>query len=63
MHLNKFLEKISRYLQTLISDKYKLDHKFQNKNQITNSNLILRLLKNKSFDRSRIYRRYWLWSW
>ena len=50
MHLNKFLEKISRYLQTLISDKYKLDHKFQNKNQITNSNLILRLLKNKSFD-------------
>jgi hypothetical protein len=43
MHLNKFLEKISRYLQALISDKYKLDHKFQNKNQITNSNLILTL--------------------
>ena len=43
----KLLERISRFLIKLIPAYYKNNHKFQNKNQITNTNFILSLLKKK----------------
>ena len=43
----KLLERISRFLIKLIPAYYKNNHKFQNKNQITNTNSILSLLKKK----------------
>ena len=43
----KLLERISRLLIKLIPTYYKNNHKFQNKNQITNTNSILSLLKKK----------------
>tara|TARA_A100001234_G_scaffold206326_1_gene202685 strand:- start:603 stop:1358 length:756 start_codon:yes stop_codon:yes gene_type:complete len=49
MSFNKFFEKISRLFNFIISDDYKLNHKYQNKNQVTNAEIILNLLKNKNF--------------
>lgn len=46
---NKFFERISRLFNIMISDNYKLNHKYQNKNQVTNTKIILNLLKNKNF--------------
>lgn len=43
----KFLQRISRFLLKLISINYKKIHKFQNKNQVTNTELILSLLEEK----------------
>ena len=45
--LYKFLQRLSRFLLKLISTDYKKNHKFQNKNQVTNTELILSLLKEK----------------
>ena len=45
--LYKFLQRFSRFLLKLISINYKKNHKFQNKNQVTNTQLILSLLKDK----------------
>lgn len=45
--LYKFLQRLSRFLLKLISINYKKNHKFQNKNQVTNTELILSLLKEK----------------
>jgi len=45
--IDKLFEKFSRYLQNFISQKYKLNHKYQNKNQITNCEIILNLFKVK----------------
>ena len=47
--LNKILEKIARFFTYIISNNYKLNHKYQNKNQITNAEVVLNLLKNKNF--------------
>ncbi len=47
--LNKFLERITRFCRYLMSDDFKGNHKYQNKNQITNRYIVLNLLKNKNF--------------
>ena len=47
--INKLFERLSRFFRFLISDSYKLNNKYQNKNQITNAELILNLLKTKGF--------------
>ena len=47
--LFKLFEKISQLFLKLTSIYYKSHHKFQNKNQITNTKTILFLLKNKNF--------------
>jgi len=47
--MNKFFEKLSRISNMFISNDYKLTHKYQNKNQITNCEVILKLLKKKNF--------------
>ena len=39
--INKFFERLSRLFRYFISNSYKLNHKYQNKNQITNTDLIL----------------------
>ena len=43
--INKFFERLSRFFRFFISDNYKLNKKYQNKNQVTNAELILNLLK------------------
>ena len=53
--INKLFEKISRFFLNLISLNYKLNHKYQNKNQITNCELILKLLKEKNYYPKYIY--------
>ena len=47
--INKFLERVIRFCRYLMSEKYKLYHKYQNKNQITNTNFILNSLKTKGY--------------
>ena len=48
--INKFLERLTRFCRYLMSSKYKLHHKYQNKNQITNAKLILNSLLSKGFN-------------
>ncbi len=48
--INKFLERVIRFCRYLMSEKYKLNHKYQNKNQITDTNFILNSLKTKGFN-------------
>ena len=43
----KILEKFSKFLLSLIPINYKKNHKFLNKNQITNTEIVLSLLKDK----------------
>ena len=43
----KFLQKLSRLFLNLIPIHYKKNHKFLNKNQVTNASIILSLLKDK----------------
>ena len=47
--LNKLLERLIRLCRILMTENFKQHHKYQNKNQITNSNLILSLLKKKNY--------------
>ena len=47
--LNKYFERLSRLFKSLISKNYKLNHKYQNKNQVTNADTILDLLKIRNF--------------
>ena len=47
--INKFLERVTRFCRYLMTDKYKLNHKYHNKNQIVNTNFILKSLQNKNF--------------
>jgi len=49
-NLNKFNERLIRLFKLLISNNYELSHKYQNKNQITNSDVVLNLLANKNFN-------------
>ncbi len=44
--INKFFERLSRLFRCFVSKNYKLSHKCQNKNQITNAELILDILNN-----------------
>jgi len=46
----KFFEKISQIFLKMITINYKSKHKFQNKNQITNTQTILFFLKNKNIN-------------
>ena len=46
---DKLLERINRILKFLMSDDFKGSHKYQNKNQITNRHIIIKLLKDKKF--------------
>ena len=48
--INKFLERVTRFCRYLMTDKYKLNHKYHNKNQIVNTNFILKSLQNKNFN-------------
>lgn len=50
INFNKFFEKISKLFTSIINDNYKLNHKYQNKNQTTNSDVVLQILKNKQFN-------------
>jgi FkbM family methyltransferase len=43
----RILQKISKFILSLIPINYKKNHKFLNKNQITNTEIILSLLKDK----------------
>jgi ubiquinone/menaquinone biosynthesis C-methylase UbiE len=43
----KFLQKLSYFSLSLIPINYKINHKFLNRNQVTNSSIILSLLKDK----------------
>ena len=47
--INKFFERLSRLFKCFVSRNYTLHHRYQNKNQITNAELILELLKRKNF--------------
>ena len=47
--INKFFERLSRLFKCFVSRNYTLHHRYQNKNQITNAELILDLLKRKNF--------------
>ena len=48
--INKLFERLSRFFRFFISDNYKLNNKYQNKNQITNAELILNVLKTRGFN-------------
>ena len=47
--INKTIERISRFFRFLLSKDFILNHKFQNKNQVTNANFIIDSLKTKDF--------------
>ena len=47
--INKILSKIIITLQNLIPISFKINHKFQNRNQVTNLDVIITSLKNKNF--------------
>ena len=50
INFNKFFEKKLKLFTSIINDNYKLNHKYQNKNQTTNSDVVLQTLKNKQFN-------------
>ncbi len=52
--LNKTLERLMRLFSFFISKKFKINHKYQNKNQVTNSDVIVESLKIKNFNPSYI---------
>ena len=46
----KFISRLIRFLKSLLTKTQLSNHKFQNKNQVTNANIILNLLKKKKFS-------------
>tara|TARA_A100001015_G_scaffold223370_1_gene251575 strand:- start:105 stop:854 length:750 start_codon:yes stop_codon:yes gene_type:complete len=48
--INKILSKFIITLQKLLPISFKLNHKFQNRNQVTNLDVIITSLKNKNFQ-------------
>ncbi len=46
----KFISRLIKFLKSLLTNTQLSNHKFQNKNQVTNANIILNLLKNKNFS-------------
>ena len=55
LNINKILERLSRLFKKLINENYFINHKFQNKNQITNTNTIFKILKRKKFYPNNIF--------
>lgn len=55
LNINKILERLSRLFRVLINENYFINHKFQNKNQITNTNTIFKILKKKKFYPKNIF--------
>ena len=53
--IDKSIERISRFFRFLLSKDFILNHKFQNKNQVTNANFIINSLKKKNFVPSYIF--------
>ena len=53
--IDKSIERISRFFRFLLSKDFILNHKFQNKNQVTNANFIISSLKKKNFFPSYIF--------
>ena len=47
--IDKTIERISRFFRFFLSKDFILNHKFQNKNQVTNANFIINSLKTKNF--------------
>ena len=47
--INKTLSKIIIAIQNLLPISFKINHKFQNRNQVTNLDIIIKSLKNKNF--------------
>ena len=47
-YINKSLERLSRLFKILINKDYFINHKYQNKNQVTNTDTIFTILKNKN---------------
>ncbi len=47
--INKFLERLTRFCKYLMTEKYKQNHKYQNKNQTVNTNFILKSLHDKNY--------------
>ena len=46
----KFISRLIRFLKSLLTKTQLSNHKFQNKNQVTNANIILNLLKKKKLS-------------
>ncbi len=46
----KFISRLIRFFKSLLTNTQLSNHKFQNKNQVTNANIILSLLKNKNYS-------------
>ena len=46
----KLISRLIRFFKSLLTNTQLSNHKFQNKNQVTNANIILNLLKNKNFS-------------
>ena len=47
---SKLISRLIRFFKSLLTNTQLSNHKFQNKNQVTNANIILNLLKNKNFS-------------
>jgi len=54
-YINKTLERLSRLFRILINKDYFINHKYQNKNQVTNTNTIFTILKNKNYYPQNIF--------
>ncbi len=53
--VNKFLTKLSRFILNLTSINYRLNHKFQNRNQTTNLDIVMNSLINRGYKPTNIY--------
>ena len=47
---SKLISRLIRFFKSLLTNTQLSNHKFQNKNQVTNAKIILNLLKNKNFS-------------
>ena len=54
-YINKTLERLSRLFKILINKDYFINHKYQNKNQVTNTDTIFTILKNKNYYPQNIF--------
>lgn len=47
--INKFLERLIKMFKLFLTSDFTINHKYQNKNQVTNSNAIIKLLNVRNF--------------
>ena len=47
---NRLLSKFIIFLKKILPVSFKINHKFQNRNQVTNLDIIITSLKNKNFN-------------